>query len=224
MTDSSQLLVIAVGSPYVWDVVESARRRNFSVACVDNWGNADDRLPGLVTLDPVTHTAAYPQRDIPYTVGLSSAPQRRDAYVALAHEGFSAPFTLIDPTAIIASTVSFGHGNYVNAGVVVGSHTNIGCGSNINRSASIGHDNEIGLWVSISPGAVLAGGIRVGDGATIGSGATVLPGIQIGAGAFVGAGAVVTKDVPSGAVVVGNPAAVIRTQSDVTGGVTCPYC
>lgn len=47
-------------------------------------------------------------------------------------------------------------------------------------------------------------------GASIGGGATILPGMTIGRGAMVGAGAVVTKSVPDHAVVVGNPARVVR--------------
>ena len=44
----------------------------------------------------------------------------------------------------------------------------------------------------------------------IGVNVTILPGVTIGENAVVGAGAVVTKDVPDNAVVVGNPARVIR--------------
>jgi len=51
---------------------------------------------------------------------------------------------------------------------------------------------------------------RVGRRASIGSGAVILPGVTIGAGALVGAGAVVVHDVPEKAVVVGNPARVIK--------------
>ena len=47
-------------------------------------------------------------------------------------------------------------------------------------------------------------------GASIGSGATLLCGITIGEHAIVGAGSVVTKDVPPGAIVVGNPARVVK--------------
>jgi UDP-2-acetamido-3-amino-2,3-dideoxy-glucuronate N-acetyltransferase len=51
-------------------------------------------------------------------------------------------------------------------------------------------------------------------GASIGGGATIMPGITIGCRAMVGAGAVVTKDVPDSAVVVGNPARVVRYLGD----------
>jgi dTDP-4-dehydrorhamnose 3,5-epimerase-like enzyme len=51
---------------------------------------------------------------------------------------------------------------------------------------------------------------HVQEGASIGANATILPGITIGKQAMVGAGAVVTKNVPPNAVVVGNPASIIK--------------
>jgi acetyltransferase-like isoleucine patch superfamily enzyme len=50
----------------------------------------------------------------------------------------------------------------------------------------------------------------VKHGASIGSGATLLCGITIGERAIIGAGSVVTRDVPPGAIVVGNPARVVK--------------
>ncbi len=52
--------------------------------------------------------------------------------------------------------------------------------------------------------------VRVGRNVWIGGGAILLPGITIGDDAVIGAGAVVNRDVPAGAVVVGNPARVVR--------------
>jgi len=46
--------------------------------------------------------------------------------------------------------------------------------------------------------------------ASIGGGAFILPGITTGYSAIVDAGAVVTKSVPDGAVVIGNPARIVR--------------
>jgi len=53
---------------------------------------------------------------------------------------------------------------------------------------------------------------RVCRRASIGSNATILGGVTIGEGALVGAGAVVVEDVPPNAVVVGNPARVLRQR------------
>jgi UDP-2-acetamido-3-amino-2,3-dideoxy-glucuronate N-acetyltransferase len=53
-------------------------------------------------------------------------------------------------------------------------------------------------------------GPTIRRGARVGVGAVLCPAVEIGAEAFVGAGAVVVKDVPPRAVVVGNPARVLR--------------
>ena len=54
-------------------------------------------------------------------------------------------------------------------------------------------------------------GPTIKRGARVGGGAILCPGVVIGEEAFVGAGAtVVTKDVPDRAIVVGNPARVLR--------------
>ena len=54
----------------------------------------------------------------------------------------------------------------------------------------------------------------VEEGASLGGNCTILPGLRIGVKAMVGAGAVVTKNVPDFAVVMGNPARVVRYVRD----------
>jgi acetyltransferase-like isoleucine patch superfamily enzyme len=51
--------------------------------------------------------------------------------------------------------------------------------------------------------------------ARIGANATLLPGVVVGENALVGAGAVVLEDVPPNAVVVGNPARVVKSVLDI---------
>jgi UDP-2-acetamido-3-amino-2,3-dideoxy-glucuronate N-acetyltransferase len=53
-------------------------------------------------------------------------------------------------------------------------------------------------------------GVTIKRNASIGANATLLPSITIGEYAVVGAGAVVTKNVPSHAIVIGNPAKIVR--------------
>ena len=57
----------------------------------------------------------------------------------------------------------------------------------------------------------------VGDRVSIGAGAILLGPITVGDDAAIGAGAVVVDDVPAGAVVVGNPARVVRIRDVATG-------
>ena len=52
--------------------------------------------------------------------------------------------------------------------------------------------------------------VLIKEDAWIGAGATILPGVCVGRHAVVGAASVVTKDVPDYAVVVGNPARIVR--------------
>jgi acetyltransferase-like isoleucine patch superfamily enzyme len=56
----------------------------------------------------------------------------------------------------------------------------------------------------------LTKGATIRRGARVGGGAVLCPGVEVGEEAFVGAGAVVTKNVPPRALVVGNPARVLR--------------
>lgn len=52
--------------------------------------------------------------------------------------------------------------------------------------------------------------ISLGNNVWIGRRAMIMPGVTIGKGAVIGGGAVVSKDVPDYAVVVGNPAKVVK--------------
>jgi acetyltransferase-like isoleucine patch superfamily enzyme len=134
-----------------------------------------------------------------------------------------------------------GHGVMVREENEIGSDVSIGTHSIVEHHVVIGdgvriHSNafipeytviEEGAW--IGPSVTLTNaryplsrdakstleGPIVGKGARIGANATVLPGVLVGAGALVGAGSVVVRDVPAGAVVVGNPARVVRLVADI---------
>jgi len=134
--------------------------------------------------------------------------------------------------------------NVIGNEVSIGANTVVECGCKIEDSVRI-HSNcficeftiiEEGAW--IGPSVVLTNvrhppcpafkkyapvpegkccrGPIIRRWAVIGAGAVVLPGVEVGEGALVGAGSVVVSDVPDGAVVVGNPARVIKRVEDLS--------
>ncbi|EIA0453529.1 N-acetyltransferase, partial [Escherichia coli] len=50
----------------------------------------------------------------------------------------------------------------------------------------------------------------IGENSSIGANSTILPGVKIGRNCMIGAGSVVTKDVPDNALVLGNPARIVK--------------
>jgi sugar O-acyltransferase (sialic acid O-acetyltransferase NeuD family) len=118
--------------------------------------------------------------------------------------------TAIHPSATLSSRCQVGAGTVVMAGAAVNSSANIGTHVILNTNCVIDHDCVIGNYAHVSPNAALAGNVTVGQGTHIGIGACVIQGIKIGNWVTIGAGAVVINDVPDHAVVVGNPAKIIK--------------
>lgn len=108
--------------------------------------------------------------------------------------------TLIENDVVLGNNVTVKSGVYLWDGTTIGNNVFIGpCAT---------FTNDKMPRSKVYPDSFSK--ITIEDHASIGANATLLPGIRIGKHAMIGAGSVVTRDVPPYAVVVGNPAKIIR--------------
>jgi len=119
--------------------------------------------------------------------------------------------------AVIGADCNISAHTLVESGAVLGDRVTVKSGVYLWEGTRIGDDVFIGPQATFtndrwprSRQPFALEGITVEDGASIGAAAVLLPGVTVGTGAMVGAAAVVTHDVPAHAVVVGNPARVVR--------------
>lgn len=120
-------------------------------------------------------------------------------------------FTVIHPTAIIASDVTIGEGCFIGPGAIINANAKIGRHVIINSGAIVEHDVEIASYAHVCPGSVVAGGSKIGEGVLIGANSSVIPLISIGDWAIIGAGSAVVKDVPKKAIEGGVPSKNLKT-------------
>lgn len=123
---------------------------------------------------------------------------------------------------IVVSTTLNNPGAYIKIGdrVGIGEYSSLGGSGGL----SIGNNTIIAQYFSAHPenhnfddlskpireqGTTRAA-IAIGNDCWIGAKVTVLAGVTIGNGVVVGAGSVVTKSIPDNAIVVGNPARIVK--------------
>jgi acetyltransferase-like isoleucine patch superfamily enzyme len=127
-------------------------------------------------------------------------------------------FAHVLPKAVIGEDCNVCDHVFIENDVSVGSRVTIKCGVQLWDGVRLEDDVFVGPNVTFTNDPMPRSRQYLGKypetfvrkGASIGANATILPGITIGQYAMVGAGSVVTRSVPPYAVVVGNPARIVR--------------
>ena len=147
--------------------------------------------------------------------------------------------SFIDKDVSVGSGTKIWHFSHLQSGSIIGANCSIGQNVNIGNNVKVGDGVKIQNNVSIYEGVELEDFVFCGPSmvftnikiprsefpqrgsefysktlvrksASIGANATIVCGVTIGEYALIGSGAVVTKDVSDFALVVGNPAKIIR--------------
>jgi len=198
------IVLFGVRTPLVVDYEETCKRLGIDVVAGISVLGAPRMLDRsrVIAFEDVAHA----NLDAQFITCAFSSARRKELHGLALSTGLEVADALIDPTAVLPTSIRVGRGTFINTCVAVGGASFIGEHVLINRSTSLGHHSLVGDFVSIGPGATLASNVQVGDGAVIGAGAIVLPNIRIGKDAVIGAGTLVRKDVGVGVFVAGNPA------------------
>ncbi|MBT1696342.1 NeuD/PglB/VioB family sugar acetyltransferase [Fulvivirgaceae bacterium PWU4] len=116
------------------------------------------------------------------------------------------PVNAIHKNALLASSATMGHGNFIDVGVKAGAGVEIGNHCLVHANVVLGAEVRVADFVQIGAGSIINPGVTVEEEAFIGSGVVIVSGLTIGKGARVGAGSVVIAPVKAGETVFGNPA------------------
>lgn len=139
-------------------------------------------------------------------VALDETKYRKGVVDMLKERRKVMPVNGIHETAIIPKSAEIGHGNFINAAVILGTATKVGQHCILHSGAIIDHEAVLDDFVQVGSGSIINSGVKVKENAFIGSGVTIVSGITIGKNARIGAGSVVIADVKDGETVFGNPA------------------
>lgn len=158
-------------------------------------------LPRLLQLPSSIPRVVRWVRTLIFTSGLKQCGKRVRIAFPVCFEGKKG-IQIGDDVSIAAFVHIWGHGG-VTLGdrVLVATHVSI---------TSLTHDYSSD---NMRYAPIIARHVVIRNDAWLGSNSVVLPGVTIGTGAVVGAGAVVTKDVPDYAIVVGQPAKILKYRS-----------
>jgi acetyltransferase EpsM len=155
-------------------------------------------------------------KDTVFIVAYVGMQNERKTYAKLV--SFNIPddrmATLIHPTAIIPKEMcAIGKGVLFAPQSQLSPDTTIGDNCILLGSSFVGHDSTLERFAHVATNGVVGANVHIGKAVHVGSNATIREKILIGDFSLIGSGSVVLNNIPEGAIVVGNPARILRINT-----------
>jgi sugar O-acyltransferase (sialic acid O-acetyltransferase NeuD family) len=147
-------------------------------------------------------------------IGNPDVMQKIISYIKSKDRTYFFPNIIHPSVQIDFNEVKMGEGNVIFPNALFLSDITIGNFNFFNFNSAISHEVKIGDYCLVQPGVNILGQIILKNKAYCGANSTIVEKRIIGENAIVGAGAVVTKDVEDNAIVVGNPAKLLRYKEE----------
>lgn len=182
---------------------QESRIRNCAKPCVQISGTADVQVDGILNLN-----SAYPKNSM--KKGVLMLEDHSKLEVCGIFQAYYDTEIWVYPNAVLSL-----QSGYINAGTQLRcmERITIGPGCAIGRNVLIMDFDAHEITYTDGTKNRITAPITIGSHVWIGAGATILKGVTIGDNAVIGAGSVVTRDVPPNTVVAGNPARIIRENT-----------
>lgn len=197
------LVGAGLGATQVIDILLAAGSGT-AVAAVDDdtslWADEVMGVPVVGGLEQLVTLFGKDAFDAAIITISTSVPARVRLRAALEANGIPL-VNAIDPTARIASGVTFGTGNVVAAFCHFGVGTVVGDNNFLSAYNSYDHHNRLGSDISTGPACMTSGLVVLGDRVRLGTGIYVEPHVELGDDVQVASGSVIVASVPAGHVV-----------------------
>ncbi|HZR51172.1 MAG TPA: biotin/lipoyl-containing protein [Streptosporangiaceae bacterium] len=197
------LVGAGLGATQVIDILRAAGS-GIAVAAVDDdaslWSDEVMGVPVVGGLEHLVTLFGKDAFDAAIITISTSVPARVRLRAALEANGIPLA-NAIDPTARVASGVTFGTGNVVAAFCHFGVGTVVGDNNFLSAYNSYDHHNRLGSDISTGPGCMTSGLVMLGDRVRLGTGIYVEPHVELGDDVQVASGSVIVASVPAGHVV-----------------------
>jgi sugar O-acyltransferase (sialic acid O-acetyltransferase NeuD family) len=222
MASPKKLIILGTGGNCV-DILDAVNERNVhskipQYECIgfldddqQQWGK---EIWGVQVLGPLESAATYLDAYFVNGIGSERNFWKKAAIIAKTRVPLDRFETIVHPTASISRMAMLGKGVVVLQHVTIANQASVGNHVIILPNSVISHDVVIGDYSCITGGVCISGLVTIGRDCYLGTNSSIISGVKIGNGCLIGMGAVIRHDVPEHAVMVGNPARLLRKMQE----------